>query len=286
MPGPIAETTAGRIEGTLTDGIATFKGVPYAAPPVGTLRFRPPQPPEPWTDVRETREYGPSCPQPPDRPMGWNGEPSVDEDCLYLNVWTPAIDDRERPVMVWIHGGGYAIGSGSWPLYDGTKLARRGDVVVVTVNHRLGPLGYLHLADALGEEFATSGNNGQLDLICALEWVRDNIASFGGDPGNVTIFGQSGGGGKVTTLMAMPAARGLFHKAVAMSGSFIATSTRESAKQLATLVMKELALGSADVAKLHTVSMNALLEAGMAAQQKQSPFRFPPPGVPPVLSLG
>jgi para-nitrobenzyl esterase len=246
MPGPIAETTAGRIEGTLTDGIATFQGVPYAAPPVGTLRFRPPQPPEPWTDVRETREYGPSCPQPPDRPMGWNGEPSVDEDCLYLNVWTPAIDDRERPVMFWIHGGGYAIGSGSWPLYDGTKLARRGDVVVVTVNHRLGPLGYLHLADALGEEFATSGNNGQLDLIRALEWVRDNIASFGGDADNVTVFGESGGGAKITTLLAMPSASGLFHRAAIQSGPGLRASKPDAANAAAKKLLDALGVSTLD----------------------------------------
>ncbi len=233
MPGPIADTTAGRIEGTLSDGIATFKGVPYAAPPVGALRFAPPQPPESWDGIRETTGYGPSCPQPPDRPMGWNGEPSLDEDCLYLNVWTPGTDDGKRPVMFWIHGGGYAIGSGSWPLYDGANLARRGDVVVVTVNHRLGPLGYLHLADFAGEAFATSGNNGQLDLIAALEWVRDNIASFGGDAGNVTVFGESGGGAKITTLLAMPSAAGLFHRAAIQSGPGLRASKPERANDAA-----------------------------------------------------
>jgi para-nitrobenzyl esterase len=259
MSGPIAETTAGRIEGTPTDRIVTFKGVPYAAPPVGALRFRPPQPPEPWTDVRETKDYAPSCPQPPDRPMGWNGEPSVDEDCLYLNAWTPATDDAKRPVMFWIHGGGYAIGSGSWPLYDGTNLARRGDVVVVTVNHRLGPLGYLHLADVLGDDFASSGNNGQLDLVAALEWVRDNISSFGGDPDNVTVFGESGGGAKITTLLAMPSASGLFHRAAIQSGPGLRARKPEAANAAARKFLD--ALGVSTLEELQALPAERFVEA-------------------------
>lgn len=260
MPGPIADTTAGRIEGTLTDGIATFKGVPYAAPPVGALRFASPQPVESWTDVRETTEYGPSCPQPPDRPMGWNGEPSLDEDCLYLNVWTPAVDDVKRPVMFWIHGGGYAIGSGSWPLYDGANLARRGDVVVVTVNHRLGPLGYLHLADFAGAGFESSGNNGQLDLIAALEWVRDNIASFGGDASNVTVFGESGGGAKITTLLAMPSATGLFHRAAIQSGPGLRASKPERANDAARKLIDKLGVSTMD--ELRALPFERFVEAG------------------------
>src|SRR5690606_33061207 len=153
---------------------------------------------EPWTGERPAVELAPSCPQPTQRPAGWPQEHATDEDCLYLNVWTPGVaDDAARPVMVWFHGGGYAIGSGSWPLYDGANLARRGDVVVITVNHRLGPLGYLHLDGLVGDgltpaEAASSGNNGMLDLVAALEWVRDHAVSFGGDPGNVTIMGESG----------------------------------------------------------------------------------------------
>ena len=178
----------------------------------------PPAAVAPWSGARDALEYGPSCPQPSARPEGWSQEPLLSEDCLYLNIWTPACDARARPVMVWLHGGGFSIGSGSWPVYDGTALTRRGDVVVVTVNHRLGIFGYLHLREIAGPDFASSGNAGMLDLVAALEWVRDNIASFGGDPSNVTIFGESGGGAKVTTLMAMPAARGLFHRAAVQSG--------------------------------------------------------------------
>jgi para-nitrobenzyl esterase len=272
MPGPIADTTAGRIEGTLSDGISTFKGVPYAAPPVGRNRFRPPQPLEHWSDVRETTEYGPSCPQPPDRPMGWNGEPSLDEDCLHLNVWTPfvpgetpgppATDGGKRPVMFWIHGGGYAIGSGSWPLYDGANLARRGDVVVVTVNHRLGPFGYLHLADVLGDGFESSGNNGQLDLIAALEWVRDNIGNFGGDASNVTVFGESGGGAKITTLLATPSAGGLFHRAAIQSGPGLRASKPEAANNNARKLLDALGIGTDNTDDLWTIPAERFIEAG------------------------
>jgi para-nitrobenzyl esterase len=189
MSDVVVETSKGRLRGTTTDtGVAVFKGVPYAAPPVGARRFRPPQAVEPWTGERDARDFGPSCPQPSQRPAGWTQESAESEDCLYLNVWSKGVaSDATRPVLVWIHGGGYSIGSGSWPIYDGANLAAKGDVVVVTVNHRLGPLGYLHLDGAI------DGNNGQLDLIAVLEWVRDEIAAFGGDAGNVTVFGESGG---------------------------------------------------------------------------------------------
>ena len=251
MSRPMAETAHGRLEGFDSNGINVFKGVPYAAPPTGELRFRPPQPPAPWTGAREAKEYGPSCPQPADRPTGWSGEPSLNEDCLYLNVWTPGLGDRtDRPVMVWIHGGGYAIGSGSWLLYDGEALARRGDVVVVTLNHRLGPLGYLHLAEIAGEEFATSGNNGQLDLIAALEWVRDNAAAFGGDAGNVTVFGESGGGAKISTLLAMPAAHGLFHRAAIQSGPGLRANKIENATAAATRLLDTLGVTKDDLWRL------------------------------------
>ena len=263
MTDVLVSTSAGPLRGTAADGIAVFKGIPYAAPPVGERRFRPPAPVEPWTDVRDALAYGPSCPQPAQRPAGWSQEERESEDCLYLNVWTPdASDERRRPVMVWIHGGGYAIGSGSWPLYDGAALARRGDVVVVTVNHRLGPLGYLHLDGLVdGEEFAASGNNGMLDLVAVLEWVRDEISSFGGDPGNVTIFGESGGGAKVSVLLAMPAARGLFHRAAVQSGPGLRVTKPARATDLARKLLDELGAAD-DPSVLWSLPAERFVEAG------------------------
>jgi len=244
----VAETTSGWIRGTRTDeGICVFKGVPYGASTGGGARFRAPSPPPRWSGTRDALTYGPSCPQ----PFGAVSGPPVDEQdasrrrmfevygmpvreeyqdeaCLVLNVWTPSIGDAgARPVMVRIHGGAFVMGSGSWALHDGTALSLRGDVVVVTVNHRLGVLGYLNLAELGGAEYADSGNAGMLDLVAALSWVRDNIAAFGGDPANVTIFGESGGGYKITALLAMPAARGLFHRAIIESGPGLRVKTQE-----------------------------------------------------------
>ena len=265
MTDVLVPTTAGTLRGAVVDGVATFKGVPYAAPPVGELRFRPPAPVEPWDGVRDALAYGPSCPQPTQRPAGWSQEERESEDCLYLNVWTPdASTDRKRPVMVWIHGGGYAIGSGSWPLYDGAALARRGDVVVVTVNHRLGPLGYLHLDGAVeGPGFEASGNNGMLDLVAVLEWVRDEIAAFGGDPGNVTIFGESGGGAKVSVLLAMPAARGLFHRAAVQSGPGLRVTKPARATDLARKLLDELGVAG-DPSQLWSLPAERFVAAGAA----------------------
>jgi para-nitrobenzyl esterase len=264
---PIATTTSGQLRGQrLDDAVLAFKGIPYAAPPVGDLRFRPPQPPTPWDGVREATTLPPSCPQPQQRPAGWTQETSEDEDCLYLNVWTPAVDDEQRrPVMVWFHGGGYAIGSGSWPLYDGAALTRRGDVVVITVNHRLGPLGYLHLGDLLPDDptLAASGNAGMLDLVAVLEWVRDNARAFGGDPGNVTIFGESGGGAKVSTLLAMPAARGLFHRAIVQSGPGVRVGSTRGATKGAQALLDHLGLD--DPKQLWDVPAADLVAAGTAS---------------------
>lgn len=256
-------TVFGKVRGTIDGSIRAFKGIPYAAPPVGELRFRAPQPSSPWAGVRDAVAYGASCPQPSGRPEGWAQEPSLSEDCLYLNVWTPATDDGgSRPVLVWLHGGGFSIGSGSWPVYDGAALARRGDAVVVTVNHRLGMLGYLHLKELGGPEFASSGNAGMLDLVMALEWVRDNIASFGGDPSNVTIFGESGGGAKVSTLLVMPAARGLFHRAIIQSGPGLRAKAPEQAAELAEKFSTELAGGQAgSVQALQALPSEQLVEA-------------------------
>jgi para-nitrobenzyl esterase len=291
----VVATTGGRIRGFTRNSVFVFKGVPYGDTTAGANRFLPPKPVQPWTDVRPTLAWGPVSPQPqapfPDnqeqRFLNRSDDGFAGEDMLRLNVWTPAMSSGRRPVLVWIHGGAYTWGSSQKvQACDGERLAREHDVVVVSMNHRLNIFGFLDLSQLGGERYAQSGNAGMLDLVQALQWVCDNITNFGGDPGNVTIFGQSGGGQKVTTLMAMPTAQGLFHKAVAISGSFIAASTGDKATQLATLVMKELGLQSSQVDRLHAASTDALLNAGLAAQQKQTPFRVPAPGTPPVASLG
>lgn len=225
---PVVDVTGGQIRGTTSeydDDVYVFKGIPYGADTGGENRFRPPQPVEPWSGVRAATELGDRCPQggfPPPPFMQEEGEDMDDspmsEDCLRLNVWTPAVNDGgRRPVMVWFHGGGYSSGSGGSIRYDGTRLAANQDVVLVTTNHRLNVFGYLNLQD-VSDEFSDVANPGLLDLVQSLEWIRDNITTFGGDPDNVTIFGQSGGGAKVTSLMAMPDAQGLFHRAIAQSG--------------------------------------------------------------------
>jgi para-nitrobenzyl esterase len=212
-----ATTPLGQIKGIDLDGCERYAGIRYAEPPVGPLRFRAPQPVDPWPGVYDATAFGPSAPQPPPLPGSIiaEGELRTDEDCLFLNVYTPSADDGRRPVMVWIHGGAYTMGSGD--MYDGSSLVRRGDVVVVTLNYRLGVLGWLAL-DHLEPGLAGSGNNGTRDQIQALRWVRDNIGSFGGDPGNVTIFGESAGGGSIAALLGAPDADGLYHKAIIESG--------------------------------------------------------------------
>ncbi len=208
---PIAATKYGKVRGYIDNNVNCFKGIRYGAD-TSTVRFQAPKPPEKWTDIKDATNYGKSSPQ---QSRGDN----VSEDCLFLNVFTPKLrDGGKRPVMFYIHGGAYANGSGSSPLYDGVRLCNRGNVVVVSINHRLNAFGYLYLARFGGAEFADSGNVGQLDIILALQWVKENIAEFGGDPNNVMVFGQSGGGAKIATLMAMPGAKGLFHKAATMSG--------------------------------------------------------------------
>ena len=204
----VVETRYGKIQGAQKEGILVWKGIPFAQPPLGSLRFRAPQPLEGWTGIREATQFGPISPQASSGSFGTLPGP-MSEDCLTLNIWSSGADDARRPVMVWIHGGSFVTGAGSTPWYNGTSFAEHG-VVVVTINYRLGALGFLYLAEYAGEEYATSGNNGLLDQIAALTWVRENIAAFGGDPDNVTIFGESAGAMSIGALLAMPAAHGLF----------------------------------------------------------------------------
>jgi len=291
----IVSTTAGKVRGFTRNGVFVFKGIPYGDTTGGANRFLPPKPVKPWTDVKPALAWGPVSPHGPR--AGWvNQEEQFlygwddgfeGEDMLRVNVWSPGVGDgRKRPVLVWMHGGGYASGS-SQELrpYDGERLAREHDVVLVSMNHRLNVLGFLDLSSFGGERYASSGNVGMLDLVQSLEWVRDNVAAFGGDPGNVTIFGQSGGGGKVTTLMAMPAAKGLFHKAVALSGSLFSFGTPDAATKLATAVLAELGITRDQLDKLQSVPASQLVAAAFAAQQKVSPFAFPKLGAT-SLELG
>jgi para-nitrobenzyl esterase len=230
----VVQTASGRVRGVVKFGVNQFWGVPYAASTAGANRFMPPVKVTPWTGVRDCVEVGHRAPQDPDGPISevfaLDRQEPMGEDCLNLNVFTPGLGSGNRPVMVWLHGGGFAGGSGNWILYEGTNLARKEDVVVVAVTHRLNLFGFLHLSDlGGGEKWANSSNMGMQDVVAALAWIKENIAAFGGNPSNVTTFGQSGGGGKVTTLMAMPSAKGLMHRAIAMSGSAIRGATRENA---------------------------------------------------------
>lgn len=257
-PATVATIATGKIRGAILDGIHAFQGIPYGAD-TSTRRFLPPVPPAPWTGVRDTLAWGPIAPQ------TTRGDRPYSEDCLHLNVWTPAMrDNGKRPVMVWFHGGAYSGGTSNVPETDGARLSRRGDVVVVTVNHRLNAFGYLYLAELGGPEFADSGNVGQLDLVLALQWVRDNIEEFGGNPGNVTIFGQSGGGAKCATLMAMPAARGLFHRVLTMSGQQITASRQTTATEHARQLLEALQLPRERVGELRTLPMDRLVAVNRA----------------------
>ncbi|MEO8306626.1 MAG: carboxylesterase family protein [Pseudomonadota bacterium] len=265
---PVAATRHGPVRGSQDSGIRVFKGIPYGAPTGGQNRFRAPQLPPSWTQPRDATHYRPRCPQLPDPPHVDADEHSqadvspMSEDCLTLSVWTPGLrDGRKRPVMVWLHGGGYSVGSGNSPVNDGVRLARRGDVVVVSVNHRLNVFGYLYLADIGGADFADSGNAGQLDIIAALKWVRDNITEFGGDPQRVLVFGESGGGGKVGTLLAMPAAQGLFQRAAMQSGFAVTVNTRERSNAFAKDLMNALGLGPTQASQLRRLDVQQILDA-------------------------
>lgn len=272
-PNVVVETHRGKVRGTNDRDIKVFKGIPYAAATDGLNRFRPPKPVRPWPDVRDTVAYAPQCPQLPAEhasfTASWTYDRDSSEDCLALNVWTPALrDQRKRPVLVWLHGGGFSSLSGSRNVFEGTRLCERGDVVVVTLNHRLNVFGFLYLARLGGAEFAESGNAGMLDILAALRWVHENIVLFGGDPGNVTVFGQSGGGAKVSTLMAMPQARGLFHKAIVQSGSHLEGLTPDEATKHAQSYLAALDVKPAELnrlAKLPTDRLVAALKTVMSA---------------------
>ena len=286
---PVITTESGQVEGTMIQGVAGYLAIPYAAPPVGPLRFKPPRKAAAWNDIRDCTRYaavavqqltGAFSPEgllregklltdrPP--PMADSAEARraahrapQSEDCLYLDVWTKGNDGAKRPVMVWFHGGGYAFGSGSARISVGDNLVKAGDVVVVTITHRLNAFGYLFLDDLA--DFQGSGNAGNLDLVASLEWVRDNIAGFGGDPSNVTIFGESGGGAKTSALLAMPSAKGLYHKAIVQSGSTIRVNERADATALAKRLMAELDIPEGRAADLQDVDARALFDASVAA---------------------
>jgi len=256
----IARTRQGRVEGREKDGVLLFAGIPYASPPTGDARFRPPRPHPAWEGVRPAKRFGKVAPQIPSPLGGFLDALNLDwdEDCLTLNVATPALDDTPRPVMVWIHGGAFLTGTAATPWYNGASFARRGDVVVVSINYRLGALGFLYLGERC-DELARSGNSGILDQIAALEWVRDNIRCFGGDPDNVTIFGESAGGMSVGTLLGVPAAKGLFHRAIPQSGACHNSVSREAAARVAELFSEKA--GASGVEELRRLSVEKILEA-------------------------
>ncbi len=285
MMDQIVETTTGKVAGTSEEDVACFKTIPYAASTAAQNRFLPPQQPDAWAGVRDCSAFSGHAPQaglaPVPRPelANFSGPPDPSpetEDCLTLNVWTPRVGAAaKRPVMVWFHGGAFAYGNANAPRLRGTRLAARNDVVVVSVNQRLNIFGHLELSEFAGEAFRHSGNAGTLDMIAALEWVRDNIAGFGGDPGNVTIFGESGGGGKVSTLLAMPRAAGLFHRAIIQSGAAVRLRTRDRALALTECVLRHLGSSAASMRALQATPVEQLLAAIGPAQRALGPSPTP-----------
>jgi para-nitrobenzyl esterase len=276
----VVKTIYGSVRGENIDGIHVFRGISYGGDTSGKNRFMPPIKPEPWTGVRDAVNWGHVAPQPPasrnidyTRMTAWMEKPGGEaEDCLVLNVYTPGINDGgRRPVLFSIHGGGFTSGTSGNPAFNGVPLARYGDVVVVTINHRLGCLGYLHLGD-LAPEFSSSGVVGMLDCVAALEWVRDNIENFGGDPGNVMIFGQSGGGAKVCHLMVMPEAKGLFHRAAIQSGASLRSGTRENANALTERMLEQIGISKSRVHELQGVPLEMMIGAQMATGGRFGPF--------------
>ena len=275
----VATTQYGKVRGYILRGIHTFLGISYGADTGGENRFMPPQKPKPWTDIKPAVWWGNSAPQIMEKRYAdqyasfvdhWNYD-DVSEDCLKINVWTPALDNKKRPVIVWLHGGGFVNGNAvEQDGYHGENLSRVGDVVFCSLNHRLGALGFTNLASAAGEKMVASGNVGMLDIVAALQWVRDNISNFGGDARNVTIIGQSGGGAKVCTLTAMPSAKGLFHKAVALSGSSLSGLSKEYSEKLGEMVLKEAGLSTNEVGKLQQIPWREYIDIANRAVTKMA----------------
>ncbi len=277
----VVETKSGKLQGVYEDGLYVFRGIPYAAPPVGKLRWQPPAPVESWSGVRKAEQFGPISPQLVQQMsftrQQYEEEPQ-DEDCLFLNIWSPGLDGERRPVMVWIHGGAFSMGSGSSPMHPGGTLPKRGGVVLVTVNYRLGPLGFLNLKEATGGRIPATGNEGLLDQIAAVGWVRDNIAAFGGDPENITVFGESAGAMSIGCLLAMPEAQGLYRKAILESGANTVRPLDE-AVQVTDLFLEALGVSGKDIDSLMSLPVERMLaghqEFGMNLQRrgiKGAPF--------------
>ncbi|HSW58787.1 MAG TPA: carboxylesterase/lipase family protein [Dehalococcoidales bacterium] len=260
----VVQTQKGKVEGSFEDGLLVFRGIPYAAPPVGELRWMPPKPAPAWKGIRSARHFGPIAPQNPmvfEGLMGAQEPEPQSEDCLFLNIYTPGLDDKKRPVMVWIHGGAFSLGSGSMAMFRSGSLAKRGDVVLVTINYRLGILGFLNLKELTGGKIPSTGNEGLLDQVAALEWVKANIAGFGGDPDNVTIFGESAGGMSVACLMVLPKAQGLFHKAIIESAVGAIGRPLNVSVKIAGIFLKAVGLKATDIEALKALPIPAILAA-------------------------
>jgi para-nitrobenzyl esterase len=267
----IIATKSGKVEGQFQEGLYVFRGIPYAAPPIGDLRWTPPQRVKPWDGIRPAMKYGAVAPQNV-MPVSMPGIPSFDEpqdeDCLFLNIWTPGLDDKKRPVMFWIHGGAFIIGSGSEAFLDSGNLARRGDIVLVSINYRMGALGFMNLREITGGRIPATGNEGLLDQVAALEWVHDNIAAFGGNPENITIFGFSAGGMSIGCLLGMPLARGKFHKTINRSGAANVVGSLDSAVEITGRYLEILKLSGKDTDALHRLTVKQLLDGQQELQIK------------------